>query len=149
MKLFHSSRWVEIDVRHMKETPSTLLRCISEKGQYTSKGVLPTFKLELTLVDLILTPSSPLNMPCLSSNPLLNWWQTPGCYNPPPLKESRPEIQDERLLWKGDMLPVSNISDSFRLHSFKHQRDQIGRDNFLYLFFVVNFCQKKFLHWLP
>ena len=34
---------------------------------------LPKFKLELTRVDLILTPSSPLNMLCLSSNPLLNW----------------------------------------------------------------------------
>ena len=72
-----------------------------------------------------------------------------GCYSLPPLKESRPEIRCERLLRKRDMLPVSNISDSFRLHSFKHQRDQIGRDNFLYLFFVVNFCQKNFLHWLP
>ena len=25
-------------------------------------------------------------------------WLTPGCYNPTPLKESRPEIQNERLL---------------------------------------------------
>jgi len=69
---------MDIDVRHMKEAPSTLLRYISEKGQYTSKGVLPKFKLELTLVDLILTPSSPLNMSCLSSNLMLNWRQTPG-----------------------------------------------------------------------
>ena len=72
----HPCGW-KIDVRHMKEAPSTLLRCISEKGQYASKGVLPMFTLELTLVDLILTPSSPLNMSCLSSNPLLNWRQTP------------------------------------------------------------------------
>ena len=79
--------WVEIDVRHMKGAPSTLLRYISEKGQYASKGVLPKFKLKLTLVDLILTPSSPLNMPCLSSNPLLNWWQTPRVLQPSPLKE--------------------------------------------------------------
>ena len=90
--------WLEIDVRYMKEAPSTLLRYISEKGQYASKGVLPKFKLELTLVHLILTPSSPLNMSCLSSNPSLNWWQHLGCYSPPPLKESRPEIRCERLL---------------------------------------------------
>ena len=48
-KLFQSSMWVEIDVRHMKEAPSTLLRYISEKGQYASKCVLLKFKLELAL----------------------------------------------------------------------------------------------------
>ena len=72
MKLFQSSMWVEIDVRHMKEAPSTLFRYIFKKGQYAGKGVLLKFKLELALVDLILTPPSPLNMPWLSLNPLLN-----------------------------------------------------------------------------
>ena len=57
--------WVKIEVRHMKEASATLLRYISKTGQYASKGVLPKFKLELTLVDLILTPSSPLKHgPC-------------------------------------------------------------------------------------
>ena len=62
-----------IDVRHMKEVHPTLLKHTFYKGQHVSKGAWSKFKLELTLVDLILTPSSPLNMPCLSSNPLLNW----------------------------------------------------------------------------
>ena len=81
--------------------------------------MLPKFKLELALVELILTPSSPLNMSCLSSTHCLTGGKHLGCYSPPPLKESRPEIQDGRLLWKRDMLPVSNISDSFRLHSIE------------------------------
>ena len=73
--------WVEIDVRHMKEAPSTLLRYISEMGQYASKGLLLKFKLELALVELILTPSSPLNMSCLSSTHFLTGDKHLGCYN--------------------------------------------------------------------
>jgi hypothetical protein len=41
MKLVQSSMWVEIDVRHMKEAPSTLLRYISKKGQHVSKVGCP------------------------------------------------------------------------------------------------------------
>ena len=31
-------------------------------------------------------------------------WLTPGCYNPTPLKESRPEIQNERLLRRKEQI---------------------------------------------
>jgi hypothetical protein len=42
-----------------------------------SKGATSKFRLGLASIGLTLTSSSPLNLPCLSSNPLLNWWQTP------------------------------------------------------------------------
>ena len=48
--------WVKIEVRHMKEASSTLLRYISKKGQHVSKGVLSKFKLGLILRELIPTP---------------------------------------------------------------------------------------------
>ena len=38
------------------------------------------FKLELALVELILTPSSPLNMSCLSSTHCLTGGKHLGCY---------------------------------------------------------------------
>ena len=31
-------------------------------------------------------------------------WLTPGCYNPTPLKESRPEIQNEKLLRRKEQI---------------------------------------------
>ena len=54
------SVWVEIDMRHMKEAPSILLRYTFEKGQHVSKGVLSKFKLGLIFIDLTFTPSSPV-----------------------------------------------------------------------------------------
>jgi hypothetical protein len=49
-----------------------------KRGQHISKGVLSKFKLGLIFINCILTSSSPLNLSCLSSNPLLNRWLTPG-----------------------------------------------------------------------
>ena len=53
---------------------------------------------ELDFIHLTLTSSTPLDLSCLSSNPLLTGDKHLGCYSPPPLKESRPEIRCERLL---------------------------------------------------
>ena len=50
--------WVKIEMRHMKETSSTLLRYISKKGQHVSKGVLFESKLELIFIGLTSIPSS-------------------------------------------------------------------------------------------
>ena len=69
--------WVEINMRHMEEAPSTLLRYTFEKGQHVSKGVLSKFKLGLIFINLTLTASSPLILSCLSTNPLLIMWLTP------------------------------------------------------------------------
>ena len=67
-----------MDVMYMEEACLALLLHNLNKGPYVSNCAWPKFKLELHHVDLILTPSLPLDMSCLSSNPLLNWWQTPG-----------------------------------------------------------------------
>ena len=103
-----------------KKHPQHYLGIYIWNGQYASKGVLLKFKLELALVDLILTPSLPLDMSCLSSNPLLNWWQTPGVLQPSPLKgiASRDSM---RKTFKGRETchSVSNISDSIRLLNFE------------------------------
>ena len=58
MKLFQLSVWVEIDMRHMKEAPSTLLRYTFEKDQHVSKGVLSKFSLGLNFIDWTPIPSS-------------------------------------------------------------------------------------------
>ena len=42
---------------------------------------MPKFKLEPALVELILTPSSPLNMSCLRSTHCLTGGKHLGCYN--------------------------------------------------------------------
>ena len=86
MKLFHGSRWMHVDVMYMEEACLELLLHNLNKGPYVSKGAIFEFRLGLISIGLTLTSSSSLNMPCLSSNPLLNWWQTPGVLQPSPLK---------------------------------------------------------------
>ena len=83
MKLFQCSRELDTKVMHMREVCLTLFLHELNKGPYVSNCAWPKFKLELHHVDLILTPSLPLDMSCLSSNPLLNWWQTPGVLHTP------------------------------------------------------------------
>jgi hypothetical protein len=71
-----------------------------------------------------------------------------GCYGPPPLKESRPEIQNGRSLRKRDMLSSSNIRYSIQLQSF-NIGEQFGQRHFLILTLHGKICLKNFLHWLP
>ena len=119
MKLFQCSREIDTKVMDMREVCLTLFKHTFEKSHHVGKGVLSKFKLELLLyiwswhLHYHLTCHVWAQTHCLTGDKHL------GCYSPPPLKESRPEIQDERLLWKRDMLPVSNISDSFMLHSIQ------------------------------
>ena len=131
-----------------KKHPQHYLGIYIWNGQYASKGVLLKFKLELALVDLILTPSLPLDMSCLSSNPLLNWWQTPGVLQPSPLKgiASRDSM---RKTFKGRETchPVSNISDSIRLLNFGASERLIWSWHFLILVLRSKFCLKNFLRW--
>ena len=92
---------------HERSTFNITYVYISEKGQYASKGVLLKFKLELALVDLILTPSSPLNMSCLSSNPLLNGWQTPRVLH---LAKKYAKLYFDRIVTLHGV-PLSIVSD--------------------------------------
>ena len=87
-------------------------------------------------------------MSCLSSNPLLNWWQTPGVLQPSPLKgiASRDSM---RKTFKGRETchPVSNISDSIRLLNFGASERLIWSWHFLILVLRSKFCLKNFLRW--
>jgi len=99
---------------------------------------------------LILTPSSPLNMSCLSSNPLLNGWQTPGVLQPSPLIGISP-WDSVRKTFKGREAcpPFSNISDSFMLLNFGVSERLIWSRHFLILALRSKFGLKNFLRWLP
>jgi hypothetical protein len=69
-----------------------------------------------------------------------------GCYNPPPLKESRPEIRCEGL-FKGreTCYLVSNIRYSIQLQSF-NIGEQFGQRHFLILTLHGKLYLKNFLH---
>ena len=107
---------------------------------------MPKFKLELALVELILTPSSPLNMSCLSSNPLLNWWQTPGVLQPSPLKGivSRDSVR-KTFMGRETCHPISNISDSIRLLNFEVSERLIWSRHFLILALHRKLLSEEFL----
>jgi hypothetical protein len=99
---------------------------------------------------LTLTPSSPLNLSCLSSNPLLNCDKHLGCYSPPPLNESRPKIQGERLSREEKPeihFPTSAVVLGYLASSIREAN--LVKTTFWYLIFIVNFCLKNFLHWIP
>jgi hypothetical protein len=57
---------------------NTTQACILKRAYMQSKGAISKFRLGLISIGLTLASSSPLNLSCLSSNPLLNGWQTPG-----------------------------------------------------------------------
>jgi hypothetical protein len=132
----------------MKEAHPTLLKHIFWKGQHTSKGVLSKFKLGLIFIYYILTSSSLLNLSwaqthCLTGDEHL------GCYSPPPLRESHPEIQGERLSREEKHVihfPTSAIALGYLASSI--WESNLVKTIFLILALRSKFCLKNFLHWL-
>ena len=139
---------MDIDARHMKWVHPALLKHTFKKGHHVSNGAWSKFKWWLLSIGLTLPSSSSLNMLCLSSNPLLNWWQTPGVLQPSPLKgiASRDSM---RKTFKGRETchSVSNISDSIRLLNFGASERLIWSWHFLILVLRSKFCLKNFLRW--
>ena len=90
----------------------------------SSKGAISKLRLGLISIGLTLTPPLSLNLSCLSLNPLLTGDKHLGCYSPPPLKESRPEIWCERLLREEKLViqfPTSVIALGYL--TLEYQRD--------------------------
>jgi hypothetical protein len=81
----------------MKQVPLTSLKHISWKGLSCKQGVLSKFKLSSISYIWLWHLQHHLICHVWAQTHCLTADKHLGCYNPPPLKESRPEIQGERL----------------------------------------------------
>jgi hypothetical protein len=79
------------------------------------QGCKSKFRLGFISIGLTLASSSPLDLSCLSLTHYLIGDKHLGCYSPPPLKESRPEIRNGRPFKEETRYLVPNICYSIQL----------------------------------
>jgi hypothetical protein len=110
------------------------------KGLHVGKGALSKFRLGLISIGLALTPSLPLYMSCLSSNPLLNWWQTPWVLQSSPLKRISSRDSGWKI-FKGreESYPLPTLTIVMSYIASSNKEAKLVKTTFWYLLFVINF----------